>query len=174
MKLESWSIIALFGHAYEPPELAVRHLRGIVFGHPHFDDGTRVITATITSIQDECFVTRSGSIYELGEPDPDYEKAFPNAKQRAPSNVPSATTPDARRVDMAELHPEHAKETAASALRFLASFDGQEFGMNREMKPEPHDGRHLAIALDYIQELGAMVLNWADRVPPNEKGKGRE
>lgn len=68
---------------------------------------------------------------------------------------------------MTELYPELAKAKARTALRFLASFDGQEFGMSRELKPEPHDGRHLAIALDYIQELGAMVLNLADRVPPN-------
>ena len=68
---------------------------------------------------------------------------------------------------MAELHPELAKEKANTALKFLAAFDVEEFGFKREETPGPHDGRHLAIALDYIQELGAMVLNLADRVPPN-------
>ncbi len=69
--------------------------------------------------------------------------------------------------DMAELHPELAKATATTALQFLASFDNEDFGIMREDSPGPHDRRHLALALDYIQELGAMVLNLADRVPPN-------
>lgn len=75
---------------------------------------------------------------------------------------------------MAELHPDLAKEKANTALRFLAAFDGEDFGFEREETPGPHDGRHLAIALDYIQELGAMVLNLADRVPPNAAGKPTE
>lgn len=68
---------------------------------------------------------------------------------------------------MAELHPELAKDKALTALEFLASFNGEEFGFAREMKPNPHDGRHLAIALDHIEDLAAMVLNLADRVTPN-------
>ena len=73
---------------------------------------------------------------------------------------------------MAELHPELAKAKAQSALQFLAAFDGEDFGFMGEDKPGPHDRRHLAIALDHIQELGAMVLNLADRVTPNERGQG--
>lgn len=69
--------------------------------------------------------------------------------------------------DVAELHPELAKAKAQSALQFLAAFDGEDFGFMGEDKPGPHDRRHLAIALDHIQELGAMVLNLADRVTPN-------
>lgn len=70
---------------------------------------------------------------------------------------------------MAELHPELAKAKAQTALQFLAGFDNEDFGIMREDSPGPHDRRHLAMALDYIQELGAMVLNLADRVPPNSK-----
>ena len=69
--------------------------------------------------------------------------------------------------DVAELHPELAKAKAQSALQFLAAFDGEDFGFMGEDKPGPHDRRHLAIALDHIQELGAMVLNLADRVTHN-------
>jgi len=65
---------------------------------------------------------------------------------------------------MAELHPELAKATARTALQFLAAFDGEDFGFLREDSPGPHDRRHLAIALDHIQDLAAMVLNLADRV----------
>lgn len=69
--------------------------------------------------------------------------------------------------NMAELHPELAKAKANTALQFLASFDNEDFGFLREDTPGPHDRRNLAMALDYIQELGAMVLNLADRVTPN-------
>jgi hypothetical protein len=66
---------------------------------------------------------------------------------------------------MAELDPRLAKAKAQTALQFLSAFDGEDFGFMREDNPGPHDRRHLAIALDHIQELGAMVLNLADRVP---------
>lgn len=74
---------------------------------------------------------------------------------------------------MAELHPELAKAKAQTALQFLAGFDNEDFGIMREDTPGPHDRRHLAMALDYIQELGAMVLNLADRVTPNIQIEGR-
>lgn len=73
---------------------------------------------------------------------------------------------------MAELHPELAKAKARTALQFLAAFDGEDFSFMREDTPGPHDRRHLAIALDHIQELGAMVLNLADRVTPNVEVTG--
>jgi hypothetical protein len=73
---------------------------------------------------------------------------------------------------MAELHPELAKQIAQTALQFLAGFDNKDFGFLREDSPGPHDRRHLARALDYIQELGAIVLNLADRVPPNAEIRG--
>jgi len=67
---------------------------------------------------------------------------------------------------MAELHPELAKAKAQTARQFLAGFNGEDFGILREDTPGPHDRRHLAIALDYVEELSAMVLNLADRVTP--------
>lgn len=66
---------------------------------------------------------------------------------------------------MAELSIDHAKETARTALRFLSSFNGDDFSFTMEDTPQPNDRRHLAIALDHLQELAAMVLNLADRVP---------
>ncbi len=73
---------------------------------------------------------------------------------------------------MAELHPELAKAKAQTARQFLAGFNGEDFGILREDTPGPHDRRHLAIALDYVEELSAMVLNLADRVTPNAELSG--
>ena len=75
---------------------------------------------------------------------------------------------------MAELHPELAKAKAQTARQFLAGFNGEDFGILREDTPGPHDRRHLAIALDYVEELSAMVLNLADRVTPNDQIQGAE
>ncbi len=72
---------------------------------------------------------------------------------------------------MMELHPKQAIATAESARLFLASFafhDFSEFACSG-----PHDRRALAMALDHIEELSAMVLNLAARVTPNAEIKGQ-
>ena len=74
---------------------------------------------------------------------------------------------------MAQLSIEQAKATAKTALSFLAAFDGEDFGFLREDTPGPHDRRHLAIALDHVQELAAMVLNLADLVPTEQPKSDR-
>ncbi len=61
---------------------------------------------------------------------------------------------------MEELHPDIAKGTARTAMAYSASFDGNDWQSD---EPWPHR-IELAQALDWITELGAMVLNLADRV----------
>ena len=82
MKLEHWSLVA--DDPYKAPELQRPSLRGEVYGNPNFDDGTIVITSTVMSVDvtTQSATTRSGSVYELGEVDPEWEKLFPNAKER--------------------------------------------------------------------------------------------
>lgn len=62
-KLENWSVI--------PP----KRLHGFVYGHPSYQDGTEIETGIIHGRRRESVVTRSGNIYDLGEPNPDYAKA---------------------------------------------------------------------------------------------------
>jgi len=57
---------------------------------------------------------------------------------------------------MSKLNPQVAIETAREARSFLAYFNGQDFGEFAAIGP--HDRRHLAIALDHIEELSAIVL----------------
>lgn len=89
MRIERWSIGVL--DPYTPPELQAKSLSGEVYGHPRFDDGDKITTSAIVGVRDGRIVTRSVSEYELGEPHPEYEAAYPNAKQRAllcrPSNL---------------------------------------------------------------------------------------
>ena len=81
LRLEQWSIINT-GSPYAGPELVSQRLHGRVYGHPRFDDGEWVTTSPIKAVEDGVVTTYSGSQYELGEVDPQYEVAFPNAHER--------------------------------------------------------------------------------------------
>lgn len=54
-------------------------LAGQVFAHPYFKDGDKIFTSEIEIFDDvkELAITKSGSVYELGEP----EQEDPNACQ---------------------------------------------------------------------------------------------
>jgi hypothetical protein len=76
MKLENWGAIDLLESLYRAPECAVWGLSGEVQGHKKFCNGDRINTSALVRLQqtDTGYVatTRSGSVYELGEPDPKF------------------------------------------------------------------------------------------------------
>ena len=82
IRLENWSVVTLDNDPYKAPELKHPHLCGIAYGHPKFDDGKMVTTSTIMWKKQLTVVTLSGTYYMLGEVDPEYEKLYPNAKER--------------------------------------------------------------------------------------------
>ena len=83
-RLENWSL-HFKGGDYDPPESWTQHLVGTVYNYKdpaRHPDGKRIVTSTIAGIEDGLVITAHGSRYQLGEVDPDYEKEFPNAKER--------------------------------------------------------------------------------------------
>lgn len=78
-KLENWSVndIGLDGSFNE-----YSYLHGTVSGHYQHRDGSEVFTASITKIEGELVVTSFGDRWELGMVDPEYEKIYPNVKER--------------------------------------------------------------------------------------------
>ena len=80
-RLENWSII-LKGNPYTAPELMTKHLHGNVYNHPKFLDGTEITTTEIKWIGLTTIITASGSEYEIGAVNPEYEAAYPNAYAR--------------------------------------------------------------------------------------------
>lgn len=82
MKLENWSVVVLDFSPYTAPEALPKGLHGFVYGNPKFADGDEVTTTAIVGTREGRVLTRSGSEYELGEVDPDYEAQFPNARSR--------------------------------------------------------------------------------------------
>ena len=69
-KLEQWSVS--ISNPYLPPEAQSSHLSGKVYGHPRFDDGYEITTSAIVKTEKRVVTTKTGSMYELGEPDPQY------------------------------------------------------------------------------------------------------
>ena len=78
--LNNWSVV--FYDPYKAPELQKACLHGKVIGHPRFEDGTEVTTSFIEKLDEDQIITHSGSRYKLGQTDPEYERLYPNAKER--------------------------------------------------------------------------------------------
>ena len=73
MRLENWSI-RWRGNR--------QCLGGNVYGHPEHKDGQPIVTSPINGNQGGRVQTRSGSDYELGAVDPEWERRFPGARDR--------------------------------------------------------------------------------------------
>lgn len=76
MRIENWSFILTGDDVYTPPERRQRHLKGQVYGHPKFTDGDTIYTSAVATVDmvHHVVTTLSGSVYELGAINPDYEK----------------------------------------------------------------------------------------------------
>jgi hypothetical protein len=72
-KLENWGI-TYSSDPYTAPELREPQLVG--------DRGDKFVTTSKVLGKHGAYVVTQNSLYELGEPDPEYEKQFPNARAR--------------------------------------------------------------------------------------------
>lgn len=87
IKLENWSVITA-ADPYMAPEMMSLHLQGNVFNDSRREDNTNVVTSKVIGQRNGRVVTNSGSEYELGGVDPNYELLFPNAKLRCFTSLP--------------------------------------------------------------------------------------
>ena len=73
-RLENWSVVPGASDPYMAPELHGICLQGEVYDHPNqrHNDGKIVRTSRVMDVSGKVVKTYSGSIYELGEPSPDY------------------------------------------------------------------------------------------------------
>ena len=91
-RLENWAFVGR--NPYASPEMQQYGLKGFVYNHPRgiFKDGDEIITSAISHLNEHGqIVTKSGTVYELGEIDPEYEKMYPNAKERLLDRIPIIT-----------------------------------------------------------------------------------
>jgi len=72
-RLENWCTRS-DANPYLPPESQRLYLSGEVYNHPSYEDGHRISTSCINKIYGNVITTKSGTLYVLGEPDPDFIK----------------------------------------------------------------------------------------------------
>jgi len=86
MKIDSWYLSVGSPRAsqtqFNPPEAGTPRMYGRVYGKQGFEDGSRVVLSPIVKVDRGFVHTESGSIYEVGEPDPTYAQIYPQAKKR--------------------------------------------------------------------------------------------
>lgn len=83
MRIENWSVGPASMDPYKAPELQLPAIYGKVYGHPKREDGSQIKTSYIVDTDAETQTVKTkNSVYEIGEVDPEYEKAFPNARER--------------------------------------------------------------------------------------------
>lgn len=70
--------------------LIYNRLNGNVYGHPNprHNDGKEITTSSVIGKRNGLVVTKSGSEYDLVDVSPDYEKTYPNAKERMMNSLP--------------------------------------------------------------------------------------
>lgn len=87
--LENWAVVYPANISpYTPPELITAHLAGIAMNHPRFEENKDITTSAIVGKRQNSVVTKSGSVYVLGDPAKDYEAQFPNAEKRLFDTLP--------------------------------------------------------------------------------------
>jgi len=82
MKLERWWVVSRIQGGIVPPEEPGNRLCGVVTGHHRIADGHEVTTSPVLLRRGDRVVTKSGSEYELGQPERVYESVFPGARER--------------------------------------------------------------------------------------------
>ena len=82
MTLQNWSVRSRPWGQLEAPEREGSCLYGLVVGHPRHRDGKEVLTSLVVARHAGHILTKSGSEYDLADPDPDYERLYPEARQR--------------------------------------------------------------------------------------------
>jgi hypothetical protein len=84
--LENWGLVN--ANPYLPPELSAFSLVGDVYGDEKRAAGKKIVTSCVVGKVGDMVKTYSGSLYKLGTVHPEYEKLFPNARERVLKALP--------------------------------------------------------------------------------------
>ena len=74
VRIENWFVRRRHRDPFMAPECNPVVLGGEVYGHPRKRDGTGVRTSAIVDVDGLLVRTESGTTYQLGKIDPEYEK----------------------------------------------------------------------------------------------------
>jgi hypothetical protein len=87
-RLENWYVGPCIADPYKAPEQLEFRLHGNVYDDYRFFPGELIHTSAVKGKQGNLVVTNSGTRYELGVVDPNYEKAYPQARERVFATLP--------------------------------------------------------------------------------------
>jgi hypothetical protein len=79
--IEKWSLCFTNDSPYIAPEMRLVCFQGTSYNHPTINDGDWIRTSGIVKYDEvlDLFTTETGSVYKLGEIDPQYAKLYPEA-----------------------------------------------------------------------------------------------
>lgn len=84
--LRDWFVASSEQDGYKAPELTTPRLMGLVFNHPdpnRHEDGKLISPSRPVAFDPEqcCFLSRSGTVYYLEDPNPSYKQMIPDARE---------------------------------------------------------------------------------------------
>lgn len=177
-KLEKWGLIRSNG-CYDAPELQTFHLLGKVYNHPFFEDGATVKTSAVVKCKNGKVITESGSEYKLGKADPDYEKFYPNAKERIMKQLGAKKR--AVKYEIVNLGPDHPDYFTGFGT-FFTDFDYSTYGVGMNAKEAYNDALDMLyqqvdeeVELDSLEKLlpkQPKGIRKSDRVLKKEEENG--
>lgn len=81
-KLKNWTTQSILNNPYLSPEQPLFRLYGNVYNHNRFRDGMVIYTTQVIGKKGENIITSSKTEYELLDTAEEYERLYPNAKER--------------------------------------------------------------------------------------------
>lgn len=88
-----------------PPGDKNARVTGKIYGHPRYPDGDTITPSILVARKGNSFSTRSGSVYDLGEPKAEYREKFPNAMEEILASVPDQDQTQIPHADSTQIHP---------------------------------------------------------------------
>ena len=128
VKIKNWSVIIKTTNPYQTPELGIQCLMGQVYGHPRFEDGTEVTTSSIAGVEGDLIVTKSGMKYKLDMVNPEYERLYPNAKDRLLQSLRGNNM--LKQVTVPIIVDDHEPEKCGNMCTYLDDRDGDGYWCN--------------------------------------------
>jgi len=76
IRIENWCVCGTEEDPYTAPEMQIKRLRGEVYGHSRFEDGTVITSSQLVMIdlKEMRAETASGSYYQLGKMEDPYKR----------------------------------------------------------------------------------------------------
>ena len=88
IRIEDWAIVCRRIGLYCSPEQSSKHLCGKVQNHPACPSGKSITTSAIIGRRGKFVVTKSGSLYDLGNMRSEFAAQFPDATERLFDMIP--------------------------------------------------------------------------------------